>query len=102
MRRALVTFALVAVAACGKVDESSTQPRGGEVWRATSTKIDVSSFGFWEGSAGYSKLRADMTPDQLKALDGLYVIPTPQNGYTADNTSYRVLVTDADGSVAEW
>lgn len=100
MRLSLLLAAVVALAACGKVDESSSPT--GEVWRASSARIDISSFGFWEGSSGYSKLRADMTPEQLKALEGLKVIPTPQNGHTADNTSYRVLVTDADGTTAEY
>jgi hypothetical protein len=72
------------------------------VWRATSTKIEIFSFGFWEGSSGYAKLRAEMTPEQLTALDGLAIVPTPQNTRTADNTSYHILVTDADGTVAEY
>lgn len=101
MRSALAFVAALGIAGCGKVEATSSSGVGG-AWRATSAKIEISSFGFWEGSSGYAKSRGEMTPEQLKALDGLKIIPTPQNGHTADNTSYRVLITDADGTVAEY
>jgi len=71
------------------------------VWRPTSTRIEVSSFGFWEGSTGYAKDRAELTPEQLAALERLRTM-TPPEQMGADFTSYEVRVTDEDGSVARY
>ena len=71
------------------------------VWRPTSTRIEVSSFGFWVGSTGYAKDRAALTAEQLAALEGLRTT-TPPEQMGADFTSYEVRVTDQDGSVARY
>ncbi|WP_394848842.1 hypothetical protein LZC95_15480 [Pendulispora brunnea] len=71
------------------------------IWKATSERIEIRSFGFWQGSSGYDQTRAKLSPAQLTALEGLRVIPHP-TGESVDATSYRVRVTDQDGSVVEY
>lgn len=77
--------------------QSAAQP----IWRPSSRRIELSSFGFWQGSTAYAKDRADLTPEQLKALEGLRTT-TPPDLVGADFTSYEVRVIDEDGSVAEY
>jgi hypothetical protein len=76
---------------------SSSSP----VWKASSRRIELSSFGFWQGSRGYAKDRAELTPEQLAALEGLRTT-TPPETMGADYTSYTLRITDEDGSVASY
>jgi hypothetical protein len=73
----------------------------GLVWKLSSTKIEMSSFGFWDGSTGYTKDRSTMSTEQLAALDGLCTGPKPtQEG--ADYVSYHFRITDLDGTVSDY
>jgi hypothetical protein len=74
----------------------------GQAWKSTSTRIEITSFGFFQGSSGYASDRSAMTDAQLIALDGLCVIPTPSGPRGADFTSYVINITDADGTVAHY
>ncbi len=85
----------VADADAGPVVESHA------VWKPTSTRIELSSFGYWVGSASYAKDRAELTAEQLAALEGLRTM-TPPEKMGADFTSYELSVTDQDGSVARY
>jgi hypothetical protein len=69
-----------------------------QVWKSTSARVELSSFGYWKGSSGYSKDRADMSQEQLDALAGLRTIPLPDGPPKADFTSYTLRVIDQDGT----
>lgn len=71
-------------------------------WRPTSTQITLSSFGFWNGSFGYEKKRADLTREQLTALEGLRTRPPPKGSLGADYVSYEVKIADANGSTTAY
>jgi hypothetical protein len=72
--------------------------RGAAVWTDTSAAVDVTSFGYWEGSSHYQKARADLSAAQLEALKGLRTIPTPTL-VVADAVSWKLSITDVDGGV---
>ena len=74
----------------------------GTVWKASSRRIELVSFGFWQGSTGYRVDRAALTPAQQRALSGLCERPTPTEPLVSDLVSYRIKVTDADGSTVEY
>ncbi len=80
----------------GPLDASS-----GPVWTPTSRRIELSSFGYWQGSSGYAKDRADLTQEQLAALEGLGTTEPPTT-VGADFTSYRIRILDEDGTFAEY
>jgi hypothetical protein len=66
------------------------------VWTNSSAAIDVTSFGFWAGSAHYQRDRADLSAAQLRALAALRTIPTPA-GFVSDSVAYVVTITEVDG-----
>ncbi|MET0342850.1 MAG: hypothetical protein ABW252_17725 [Polyangiales bacterium] len=74
----------------------------GNVWKSNSRRIEVVSFGFWQGSTGYRADRAQLTSAQLRALDGLCARPTPTGPEVSDLVSYHVKITTADNSVVEY
>ena len=71
------------------------------VWKPSSHRIELTSFGFWQGSSGYAKDRADLSPRQLATLEELRTT-APPTMEVHDGNSYRVRVFDEDGSVAEY
>jgi hypothetical protein len=72
------------------------------VWKPTSERLELSSFGFFEGSQGYDITRAQLSSEQLEMLEGLREIPTPEGPLGADFVSYTVRVTDRSGEVVEY
>jgi len=81
----------------GPLDASSSLP----VWRRESRRIELWSFGYWQGSSGYAKDRAKLTDQQLAALEGLRAT-TPPSARGADFTSYRIRVLDEDGTFVDY
>jgi hypothetical protein len=77
---------------------SITEP----IWKPTSTRIELSSFGYFEGSTAYAKDRTDLTPAQATALEGIRALPPPGGRPASDYTSYEVRITDQDGTVARY
>lgn len=89
------------IVACSSSEErtsiSSTVPAPTPVWTATSVRLELSSFGYWNGSSGYAKDRADLTAEQLLVLSGLRTVPTPTDTMV-DRVSHRLRIVDEDGS----
>lgn len=84
-------------------DDSSTSPPQLEpVWRESSQRIELSSFGFFEGSQGYDITRDQLSDEQLDMLAGLREINTPEGPLGADYVSYVVRITDRSGDVVEY
>ena len=75
---------------------------GGRPWKATSTRVELRSFGFFQGSSGYESDRSALSAAQLSALDAMCIIPTPTGPGGADFTTYAIEIADADGSVATY
>lgn len=73
----------------------------GTAWKPTSTRIDVEWRYFGQAWSAYERARADLSPVQLGALDGLCASP-PQHGEFADSQAIYVRITDADGSVGRY
>jgi hypothetical protein len=71
------------------------------VWKPSSQRIELTSFGFWQGSSGYAKDRGQLTAEQLAALEKLETT-APPTMEVYDGQSYRVRVHDRDGTVAEY
>jgi hypothetical protein len=93
-----VSLLLACVVGCsGDPDYSGRRP-----WSETSARVELSSFGYWEGSSRFDAEREQLTAEQLRALEGLREIPTPDGPLGADFVSYRVEISDADGSVAHY
>jgi len=78
-------------------DAAPDPPVCGGVWKSTSTRIAVSSFGFWQGSMRFEKDAAALSSEQREALQNLCVIDAPVlRG--ADFVSYSITVYDSDGT----
>ena len=83
-------------------DDSGWTCEPGSVWKASSRRIELVSFGFWQGSTGYRAERGTLNAAQQRALAGLCERPTPTGPVVSDLVSYHIKVTDADGSVVEY
>jgi hypothetical protein len=81
-----------ALAAC-----SSPAITGAAPWKSTSTRLEMSSFGYWVGSSGYAADRAHLSAAQISALNGLRVIPTPSSG-AEDIVSWQLTIFDQSGA----
>jgi len=86
-----------AVGCSGDPDDSARRP-----WSESSARVELRSFGYWNGSSRFDAEREQLTPAQLEALEGLREIPTPDGPRGSDYVSYRVEITDADGSIAHY
>ena len=71
------------------------------IWKASSRRIELSSFGFMHRPSAYAKDRAELTPAQLAALAGLQTMSLPTT-LGIDAISYKIRVLDDDGTVAEF
>lgn len=107
----LVFAVLLSAGACTSASEPASFPAGPDasstdaadaerrpVWTASSTRIRLTSFGYWQGSSGYDKERKDLSSDQLALLDGLRTLAIATGPRTADGTSFRVEIFDIDGT----
>lgn len=121
---AFLTLTAAAAAACSSTSQSDTSDHTGsgsttgsdggsdaapaatcahgQVWKASSALIEVSSFGFWQGSTGYIKKSADLTTEQAAALDALCVIPEPTGPVVSDFNSYTIRITDTNGATTTY
>jgi hypothetical protein len=70
-------------------------------WKPTSTRIELTSFGFFTGSTGYEKDRSQLSDAQLAALAGMCLL-TASRGPATDAVSYAIKIHDRDGSVASY
>jgi hypothetical protein len=73
----------------------------GPIWTEQSRAIEVSCFGFFQGSKRIRATREQLTADQLAILSGLKLI-SPHVVCDEDTTSCSVAITAADGSVATY
>jgi hypothetical protein len=71
------------------------------IWTDDSRAIDVSCFGFFQGSKRIRATRDQLSPDQLAILSGLRPIP-PKSTCATDTFSCSVAITAADGTVATY
>lgn len=71
-------------------------------WKATSARIHLSSFGFFQGSMRYAKARVDLTVAQRQALEGLRTRPNAGSTNDGDNEMYSIDIVDNDGSTASY
>jgi hypothetical protein len=71
----------------------------GSIWKPTSARISLRSFGFFNGSSGYERDRSDLTAEQKSALEGLCVVPSPTQ-FATDGVIYTLEIADQDGSRA--
>lgn len=81
------------VLACGPNSGPGT-PGSTAVWRPESTRIEIESFGFWDGGWKFEADRAQLTAAQLQALEGLRTIPTPSQTCPSDIVGAEVTVYD--------
>ena len=71
----------------------------GPPWKASSTRLEMTSFGYWVGSSGYRADRASLSGAQLSALAAMRQVPTPTQT-AADLVSYHLTIFDQDGTSA--
>lgn len=71
-------------------------------WKASSARIEVSSFGFFEGSMTYAKDRAALGATQLQALEGLRTRPNGSGPTAEDVVTFTIRIVDADGTSATY
>ena len=105
----VVGLSLVGVA-CSTSDDGVPATRGeadGGVpfvaaapWKSTSVRIELSSFGFFDGSMGYVKDRAVLTAVQLQALEGLRTRQVVAGPGVYDVEAFTITIVDADGTRA--
>jgi hypothetical protein len=81
----------------GAVD-AGPPPVGTLVWKPTSDRIELISTSFFNGSWGYDRLRADLTPQQLSALEQMKTMAPDTGRFAADVDFLEITITDRDGS----
>ena len=88
----------VAVEADGNVPFVAKAP-----WTSTSARVELTSFGFFDGSMGYAKDRAALTAVQLQALEGLRTRQVEAGqGVYEDVEAFTITIVDADGTRATY
>jgi hypothetical protein len=96
----LVALGGLTFSACSGTDSESKTPTA--PWRASSSRIEVFSFAYEEGSSGFGAARAELSSEQVAALDSLQVIANPTGPLGNDFASYSIRIWDEDATVTRY
>jgi hypothetical protein len=80
--------------------ESTLPPESEHVWKPTSERLELSSFGFFDGSQGYDITRDQLSSEQLELLAGLRTMRRPDPPGYEDLVAYDLRISDRDGSAS--
>ncbi|HYP75978.1 MAG TPA: hypothetical protein VER12_08490 [Polyangiaceae bacterium] len=86
--------------AAGVAGEAGTTGLIDHPWNEHSQHLEVDCFGFFSGSMRFSAARADLSSEQLLALEKLE--PRPATGCSSDSLECNLVITDAQGDVTEF
>jgi hypothetical protein len=95
-----VALAGLTFSACSGMDSESKTPT--DPWRATSSRIEVFSFAYEDGSSGFGAARTELSSEQVEALEGLQVIENPTGPLGNDFASYSIRIWDEDATVTRY
>jgi hypothetical protein len=85
----------------GAPDPSPDMVSTGPIWTDQSRAIDVSCFGFFEGSERIRATRDQLSDEQLRNLSAL-TLTAPRDQCPTDATACSVAITAANGSVVTY
>src|SRR5436190_4344807 len=88
------------LAACSSKPLDTTSPPGARIWTETSSTLEVSCFGFFQGSMRFVATRDQLSASQLDMLSGMTVIDGAPTCFS-DYMGCTVTVGDAEGRTTE-